>query len=91
MDAKLSGPFEVKKLVGPEEQTVESELPSRWRIHNIFHTLLIDPYHSSGFGVGNEPIAVTDSGYVDRCSLTHEVGSNMDSNQVLEDLEIEEI
>ena len=29
LDAKLLGPFKVKKLVGPEGQSVELELPSR--------------------------------------------------------------
>ena len=35
LDAKLFGPFKVKKLVGPEGQSVELELPSRWRVHNV--------------------------------------------------------
>ena len=35
---KFFGPFDVKKLVGPEGQPVELELPSRWRVHNVFHT-----------------------------------------------------
>ena len=73
-DAKLFGPFKVKKLVGPEGQSVELELPSRWRVHNIFHTSLVEPYRSSGRGLRDEPIAVTDSRYVDRLGVTHEVG-----------------
>ena len=48
LDTKLFGPFKVKKLVGPEGQPVELELPSRWRVHNVFHTSLVEPYRSSG-------------------------------------------
>ena len=85
MDAKLFGPFKVKKLVGPEGQSVELELPSRWRVHNVFHTSLVEPYRSSGRGLCDEPIAVTDSGYVNRLGVTHEVGYNVEGNQVLEE------
>ena len=91
LDAKLFGPFKVKKLVGPEGQSVELELPSRWRVHNVFHTSLVEPYRSSGRGLRDEPIAVTDSGYVDRLGVTHEVGYDVEGNQVLEDFEVEEI
>ena len=41
LDATLLGPFKVKKLVGPEGKAVELELLSRWRVHNVFHTLLV--------------------------------------------------
>ena len=88
MEAKLFGPFKVKKLVGPDGQSVELELPSRWRVHNVFHTLLVEPYHSSGRGHRNEPIAVTDSGYVDRLGVTHEVGYDVEGNQVLKDFKV---
>ena len=91
MDTKLFRPYKVKKLVGPEGQSVELELPSRWRVHNVFHTSLVEPYRSSGRGLRGEPIAVTDSGYVDRIGLTHEVGYDVGGNQVLEDFEVEEI
>ena len=44
MDTELFGPFQVKKLVGPEGQLVELALPSKWRKHNIFHTSLVEPF-----------------------------------------------
>ena len=91
MNAKLFGPFKVKKLVGPEGQSVELELPSRWRVHNVFHTSLVEPYCSSGRGLPDEPIAVTDSGYVERLGITHEVGYDVEGNQVRVDFEVEEI
>ena len=91
LDAKLFRPFKVKKLVGPEGQSVELELPSRWRVHTVFHTSLVEPYRSSGRRLRDEPIAVTDSGYVDRLGVTHEVGYDVEGNQVLQDFEVEEI
>ena len=77
MDAKLFWPFKVKKLVEPEGQSVELELPSRCRVYNVFHKSLVKPYLSSVRRLRDEPIAVTDSGYVDRLVVTHEVGYDM--------------
>ena len=91
LDAKLFGLFKVKMLVGPEGQSVEYELPSRWRVYNVFHTLLVEPYRSSGRGHCDEPIAVTDSRCVDRLGVTHDVDYDVEGNQVLEDFEVEEI
>ena len=91
LDAKLFGPLKVIRLVGQGGQSVELELPQRWWVHNIFHISLIEPYHTSVRGFQNEPIAVTDSGYVNRLGVTHEVGYDVEGNQVLEDFEVEEI
>ena len=91
LNAKLFGPFTVVRLVGQGGQSVELELPQRWRVHNVLHTSLIEPYRTSVHGLRDEPIAVTDSGYVDRLGVTHEVGYDMEGNQVLEDFEVEEI
>ena len=91
LDAKLFGPFKVVRLVGQGGQSVELELPPRWRVHNIFHTSLIEPYRTSVRGLRDEPITVTDSGYIDKLGVTHEVGYDVEGNQVLEDFEVEEI
>ena len=90
LDAKLFGPFKVVRLVGQGGQSVELELPQRWRLHNVFHTSLIEPCRTSVHGLRNEPNAVTDSGYVDRRGVTHEVGFDMEGNQVLKDFEVDE-
>ena len=87
----MLGPFKVKKLVGPEGQSVELELPSRWTVNNIFHTTQVEQYCSRGCGLRDEPIAVTDSCCVNRLGVTHEVGYDVDGNQVLEDFKVEEI
>ena len=91
LDAKLFGPFKVVRLVGQGGQSVELELPQRWRVHNVFHISLIEPYHTSVRGLRDEPIALRDSGCVDRLGVTHEVGYDVEDNQVLEDFEVEEI
>ena len=91
LDAKLFGMFKVVRLLGQGGQSVELELPQRWRVPNVFHTSLIDPYRTFVRGLRDEPIVVTDSGYVDRLGVTHEVGYDVEGNQVLEDFEVEEI
>ena len=93
VDAKLfaSGPFKVVRLVGEGGQSVELELPQHWRVHNVFHTSLIEPYRTSVHGLRDEPIVVTDSAYVDRIGVFHEVGFNVEGNQILEDFAVEEI
>ena len=91
LDAKLFGPFKVVRLVGQGGQSVELELPQCWRVHNVFHISLMEPYRTSVCGLRNEPIAVTDSGYVDRLGVTQEVGYDVEGNQVLEDFEVEEM
>ena len=77
--------------MGPKGQSVELELTSRWRVHNVFHTSLVVPYCSSGRGLRDEPITVTDSGYVDRLGVTHEVAYDVEGSQVLADFVVEEI
>ena len=51
----------------------------------------MERYLSSGCRLRDDPIAVTDSGYVDRLGETHEVGHDVEGNQVLEDFEVEEL
>ena len=91
LDATLFWLFKVKKLVGPKGLSVELEVLSRWRVHNVSHTLLLRPYRSSGSRLRDEPIAVTDSGYVDRLGVTPEVGYDVEGNLVFEDFEVEEL
>ena len=76
---------------GTRGQSVELELPQRWRVHNLFHTTLIEPSRTSVRGLRDEPIAVTDSRYIDRHGVSHEVGYDVEGNQVLEDFAVEEI
>lgn len=40
------GPFQVKKRVG--KVAYELIIPQRWRIHDVFHVSLLEPYHKDG-------------------------------------------
>ena len=40
LEAKFFGPFQVLHLVG--KQAYKLKLPKKWRIHNIFHMLLLE-------------------------------------------------
>ena len=45
LDHKIQGPFEIEKVVSPN--AVMLKLPSRWRLHNIFHVSLLEPHRVS--------------------------------------------
>ena len=47
LDFKRFGPFRITKVVGESKLAFELELPPRWRIHNVFHGSLLDPYHAN--------------------------------------------
>ena len=36
------GPFEIEEVLGP--LTYRLKLPGTWRIHNVFHAVLLRPY-----------------------------------------------
>jgi len=42
LDHKNHGPFQIKKIVSP--LSVRLMLPQKWKIHNVFHVLLLKPY-----------------------------------------------
>ena len=91
LDANLFGPFKVVKLVDRSGMSVELELPKRWHVYNVFYTSLLEPYRASAKGLHPPPIALTDRSYVDRFGMEHEVGYDVDCQQVLEDFAVEEI
>ena len=45
LDHKLQGPFEIENVVSPN--VVMLKLPRRWRLQNVFHVLLREPYRIS--------------------------------------------
>jgi hypothetical protein len=52
MAPKREGPFEVEEVLGPV--TYRLKLPTTWKIHNVFHAVLLKPYvetevHSENF------------------------------------------
>jgi Chromo (CHRromatin Organisation MOdifier) domain len=42
MAPKREGPFEVEEVLGPV--TYRLKLPTTWKIHNVFHAVLLKPY-----------------------------------------------
>jgi len=50
LDFKRFGPFKITKIVGEGKLAFELELPPQWRIHNVFHASLLDPYHANEIG-----------------------------------------
>jgi len=45
LDLKMQGPFKIEKVVSLN--TVMLKLLRRWRLHNVFHVSLLEPYHVS--------------------------------------------
>ena len=60
-------------------------------MHDVFHTTLLEPYWSSVKDLRPPPLAATELSFVEKFGTTHEVGYDVDGNQVLEDFEVEEI
>jgi hypothetical protein len=42
MAPKREGPFEIKEVLGPV--TYRLKLPTTWKIHTVFHAVLLKPY-----------------------------------------------
>ena len=42
---KREGPFSISKVLSPIMYYLS--IPSKWKIHNIFHTFLLSPYHKN--------------------------------------------
>jgi len=45
MDHKNHGPFQIKKIIS--HLAVRLTLPRKWKIHNVFHVSLLEPYKTS--------------------------------------------
>ena len=45
MAPKREGPFEIEEVLGPV--TYQLKLPTTWRIHNVFHAILLKPYQEN--------------------------------------------
>ena len=45
LSPKRTGPFQIKKVLSP--LSYELKLPNQWKIHPVFHTVLLTPYHET--------------------------------------------
>jgi hypothetical protein len=52
-DHKYLGPFTISKVLSPTAYRLE--LPTRWRIHNVFHISLLEPYRTSSIMGCHQP------------------------------------
>ena len=50
---KREGPFEIDEVLGPV--TYRLKLPETWKIHNVFHAILLQPYTENEVHGGNLP------------------------------------
>jgi len=56
LDHKNHGPFQIEKIVSP--LAVRLTLPRKWKIHNVFHVSLLEPYRTSEHGAPPDPSKV---------------------------------
>ena len=56
LDHKNHGPFQVEKIVSP--LAVHLTLPRKWKIHNVFHVSLLEPYRTGEHRAPPDPAKV---------------------------------
>ena len=55
---KREGPFKIEEVLGPV--TYRLKLPETWRVHNVFHTILLRPYMETEAHGNNYPRPLPD-------------------------------
>ena len=53
MTLKCEGPFEIKEVLGPV--TYRLKISNAWKIHNVFHAVLLKPYQENNIYGKNFP------------------------------------
>jgi len=56
LDHKNHGPFQIEKIVSA--LAVRLTLPRKWKIHNVFHVSLLEPYRTSEHRAPPDPSKV---------------------------------
>jgi hypothetical protein len=56
LDHKKHGPFQIEQIVSP--LAVKLTLPRKWKIHNVFHTSLVEPFLTSNQRAAPDPARV---------------------------------
>jgi len=75
LDHKNHGSFQIEKIVSP--LAVRLMLPQKWKIHNVFHVSLLEPYRTS------EHLAPPDPSKVLREADDIEQAEEYDVNEVI--------
>ncbi len=57
---KFLGPFRVKEIIGSHGQSYRLTLPEGYRIHNVFHVSLLEPYYPRSATVPAEAVQTDD-------------------------------
>jgi hypothetical protein len=53
LDHKNHGPFQIERIISPV--AVKLTLPRKWRIHDVFHVSLVEPYHVGNLQAAPDP------------------------------------
>jgi transposase InsO family protein len=56
LDHKNHGPFQIEQIVSP--LAVKLTLPQKWKIHNVFHVTLVEPYRTGNSRAPPDPSKV---------------------------------
>jgi len=56
LEHKNHGPFQIESMVSP--LTVHLTVPRKWKIHNVFHVLQLEPYRASNHRALPDPSKV---------------------------------
>ena len=56
LDHKNHGPFQIEKIISP--LAIRLTLPRKWKIHNVFHVSLLEPYRTSEHRAPPDPSKV---------------------------------
>jgi len=56
LDHKNHGPFQIEKIISP--LAAHLTLPRKWKIHNVFHVSLLEPYRTSEHRAPPDPSKV---------------------------------
>jgi len=56
LDHKNHGPFQIEKIVSL--LAIRLTLPRKWKIHNVFHVSLLEPYRTSEHRAPADPSKV---------------------------------
>jgi len=77
LDLKNHGPFQVEKIVCP--LAVRLTLPRKWKIHNVFHVSLLEPYRTSKYRAPPDPTKILQEADDIEQSEEYDIGQVMSS------------